>query len=570
MRSIRGRNLARRVRAALTVLALGVLFGSVSGCREPYPQPRLQGAGHREPVRGGIFRYAFDSDIRSLDPHVAYDELSGAVVHMLFDTLVDYAPGTTELTPSLAERWEISPDGLQYTFHLREGVRFHNGRAMTAEDVRLSFERMLDPQRVPCPGTSFYHLIDGFEDFQEHRAAHLRGLEVLDARTVRFRLTQPDQTFLNALALPFAAPIPVEVADALGRDRFGQQPSGTGPFELERWETGSRVVLRRNSHYWQAGRPYLDGIVVETGIARYLQFMRFQRGDLDHVHTASLSTADYMWVHEQPAWRPYVIDRPDISMYALSMNTEKPPWNNVHLRRAVAFAIDREAMARSRNYRIRPLGGIYPPGMPGYDEHLPGAHHYDLARARQEMALAGYANGLPGEHELWVTEGEAGAAYGQLIQADLARIGIHIRLRQASFAVFLATTQRRGAVEMTLSAWSQDYPDPSNFIETLFHSRNIQDENAQNVSFYRNPRLDELLDRARIEPDHERRLEMYREAERIVVADAPWAFMYTVVRTEVNQPYVRGYQMNPVFAHDFRNVWLDLPVRPFTSGGRSR
>jgi ABC-type transport system substrate-binding protein len=540
----------------------------MAACREPYPRPRFRGAGHAEPVRGGTFRYAFDTDIRSLDPHVAYDELSGAAVHMLFDTLVDYAPGTTDLVPSLAERWEQSPDGREYTFHLRPGVRFHHGRALTADDVRRSFERMLDPQRVPCPGTSFYHLIDGFEDFQEHRTPHLRGLEVVDPHTVRFRLTQPDQTFLNAMALPFAAPIAVEVAESLGRDAFAQHPVGAGPFALERWETGSRLVLRRHPHYWRAGEPYLDRIVIETSLARHLQFMRFQRGDLDHVHTTSLSTADYLWVHEQPAWRPYVIDAPDISMYGVAMNCEIPPWNNVHLRRAVAFAIDRESIARSRNYRIRPLGGIYPPGLPGYDPQLPGAHRYDLAIARQEMALAGYAQGLPGEHEFWITEGDAGAVYGQLIQADLARIGIRIRLRQASFAVFLETTQRRGAVPLSLSAWSQDYPDPSNFVETLFHSRNIQQENAQNQAFYRNPQLDALLDRARVEPDHARRLEMYREAERIVVADAPWAFMYYVVKTEVNQPYVRGYQPNPVFAHDFRHVWLDAPYQRFAARER--
>lgn len=549
-----------------TVVGWVLLFAS---CREPYPHPRFRGAGSSHPVRGGTFRYAFDSDVRSLDPHVGYDEYSTSVIRMLFDTLVDYAPGTTELVPSLAERWDVSADGKVYTFHLRPGVRFHHGRVLTAEDVRQSFERMLDPRRIPCPGTSFYHLLEGFEDFQEHRTPHVRGIVVLDPLTVQFRLTQPDQTFLNAMAMPFAAPIPVEVAESLGRDRFGQQPVGTGPFVLARWETGSRLILRRHPHYWRPELPYVDQLVLEISLARHLQFMRFQRGDLDHIHSTSMSTADYLWIHEQPAWRPYVIDAPDISMYGLAMNTEMPPWNNVHLRRAVAFAIDRESVARSRNYRIRPLGGIYPPGLPGHDPNLPGAHRYDLTLARHEMALAGYPNGLPGEVELWVTEGDGGNTYGQLLQADLARIGIRVRLRTASFAVFLDTTQRRGAVAMSFSGWSQDYPDPANFVETLFHSRNIQQENSVNQSFYRNPRLDALLDRARIETDRTRRLEMYREAERMVVADAPWAFLFYPIKTEVNQPYVRNYRINPVFSHDFRTIWLDLPLQRFVSYERA-
>jgi ABC-type transport system substrate-binding protein len=220
-------------------------------------------------------------------------------------------------------------------------------------------------------------------------------------------------------------------------------------------------------------------------------------------------------------------------------------------------------MCRARNNRIRPLGGLYPPGLPGYDPHLPGAQHYDPARAREEMALAGYPNGLPDEQELWLTEGDAGLYYGQLVQADLARIGIRIRLRQASFAVFLETTQRRGAVGLSMSAWSQDFPDPSNFIDTLFHSRSIQSENSQNASFYSNPQLDQLLDRARVEANHDRRIGMYQEAERMLLNDAPWAFLYYPIKTQVTQPYVRGLVPSPVWAHDLREVWLDLPRQRF-------
>jgi len=557
MRSIRRPSIV----GCFTVL---LVLASIA-CRDPYPGPRYRGAGATQPRRGGTFRVATFTDLRSLDPHVAYDETSGEGVHLLFDTLVDYEPGTARLVPSLAERWTVSPDGRTFTFQLRPDVRFHNGRLLVADDVRRSFERMLDPARIPCPGTTFYHLIEGFDDFQNHARSTLRGITVVDAHTVQFTLSEPDQTFLSALALPFAAPVPVELADSMGRDRFAQSPVGTGPFVLERWEMGARLIFRRNPRYWRSDYPHLDRIVLETGIAPHLQFMRFQRGDLDHVDSGGIITADHVWLQRNAAWRPYIENLPDIALWGVAMNTERPPWNNVHLRRAFAFAIDRESLCRSRNNRVRPIGGVYPPELPGYDPTLPGAQRFDPQRAREEMALAGHANGLPGEHLLWVIEGDAGMFYGQQLQADLRRVGINVRLRPASFAVFLENTERRGSAELSLSGWSQDFPDPSNFIDTLFHSRSIQAENSQNQAFYSNPRLDTLLDHARVELDPRRRIEMYRQAERIVVNDAPWAFLYYPVKTEVRQPYVRGYRPSPVWSHEFRPIWLDLPLRRFAA-----
>ncbi|MDP3277792.1 MAG: ABC transporter substrate-binding protein [Deltaproteobacteria bacterium] len=543
---------------------LVLVFVTQFACKEPYTAPRFEGAGSATPVRGGTFRFAFDTDLRTLDPAQAYDELSTAVVRHLFDGLVDYDPTTGEVVPQLAERFEQAADGLSYTFYLRANLRFSDGTILDAHAVARSLERMLDPRKVPCPGTSFYHLLEGADDFAEGRAPHVRGIVVRDARTLVMRLTQRDQTFLNAMAMPFAAPVPTAYAARVGNDHFARNPIGAGPFVLEAWESGSRVVLRRNPNYWDPSRPYLDRIVVELSLARHLQFMRFQRGDMDHATNYTLNTADYLMMTEQRAWRPYLKREPDIAMYGLSMNVEVTPFQNVHLRRAVAFAIDRDSIARSRNYRIVPLGGLYPPGLPGYDAHLPGAHTYDLARARTEMRLAGYPDGYPNEIELWLTEGDAAVMYGQLIQADLRRIGIRIRLRFASFPVYLDTTQRRRAVAMSFAGWNMDFPDPSNFIDTLFHSRNISDEHAQNQSFYANPALDALLDRARIEPNRARRIAMYQEAERMLVTDAPWAFLFASTRIEVEQPYVHRGASSPVYPHEFRNTWLDLPRRPFT------
>jgi peptide/nickel transport system substrate-binding protein len=208
----------------------------------------------------------------------------------------------------------------------------------------------------------------------------------------------------------------------------------------------------------------------------------------------------------------------------------------------------------------------------GYDEDLPGAHYTDLARAREEMAAAGHpvrqqgdewvAEGLEDDEiEFWVGEGDTGRQYGEMAQADLAKIGLKVLIKQVSFPVYLEETGKPGRVRLFLTGWNMDFPDPSNFLDVLFHSKSIAEQNSNNRTFYSNPELDALLDRAKIEPDREARERMYVEAQRMIVADAPWAFMWNDLALEAWQPYVRGYRPSPVFSMDYRDVWLDLPKR---------
>lgn len=567
MRSTRSRSVAWLCLA----LAAGLLAAWPAGCREPHTHPLFRGAGSATPVRGGTFRFAFDSDVETLDPALAKDVVTGIPVKLLFACLVDYAPGSTTVVPALAERWTVAPDGRTYTFHLRPNLRFSNGRAITSEDFRYTWERLLDTRRVPSPWAENLKLVEGYEDYRERRAPRLRGVETPDPRTVVVRLAAPDRTFLHVMAMRFTAVVPREVVARTGDEGFGRGAVGAGPFVLERWEQGARLVFRRNPYYWDAQHVYLDRIVFEISIARHLQFMRFLAGEVEYAHNYSLSTSDYLWVQRTPAWRPYLIRSAGAQIGAFMMNTRMAPFDNVHVRRAVAFAIDRDALCRARNYRITPAWGLYPPSIPGHDPDLPNRQRYDVAEARREMALAGYANGYPREVELWISEGEAGLIYGQLIQADLARIGMRVRLRQAALSVYYASLGRPNTVPLAFDGWVMDYPDPANFIEPNFHSGGIQPENSANHAFYRNPALDALLDRARVEGDATRRIAMYREAEQMLLRDAPWAFVYNAVDLEVMQPYVRNWRPHPVWKFYVGEAWLDLPLQRWAAReGRRR
>jgi len=553
------RNEAVRKAAAVTVVVLLVSAVALAVALAPEPPagPRWAAAGHDGPTRGGTLVVHHESDIRGLDPQRAFDELSFMAIRLLFDGLLDY-DDEGRLVPSLAEALpEQSDDGRTFRFTLRRGIRFHNGRELVADDVRWSLEHMLRPE-TGSPGYSFYKKIAGVEELRQGSAEHIRGIRVLDARTFEITLTDPDQTFLNSMAMTFAYPVAREGYDAPHADA-AQPPPGTGPFRLVEWERGYRLVFRRNDDYWRPGEPNIDRLVFLLNLARGIAAMRFRNGDIDHLH--SLTPADYLFFKRSDAWHPYTVERATGDVYGIAMNCGMPPFDDVHLRRAVAFAIDREGWSRARANRLRPTGQPLPPGLLGYDEALSERQTSDLRRAREEMRLAGHPDGLEDEVDYWLGAGETGRFYGELAMQDLARIGIRLRLKQVSAATYFEETGKRGTAQSLLAGWSQDFPDPADFLDILFHTDSIHDRDSENRAFYSNPELDGLLDEARVEQDRDRRREMYERASNIVAHDAPWAFVFNSLRFEIWQPYVRNYQPNMVWANDYRRVWLDLPRR---------
>lgn len=561
---------SRDTRASLAALGLALaVVVVVYVAVPPVPDgPLFEGAGapDERPTRGGTFVFHHESDIRGLDPQVTYDEISAMALKLLFEGLLDY-DDELNLVPRLAEALpEQSEDGLEYTFRLRRGVRFHNGRELEAEDVRWSMEHMLHPD-TGSPGTVFFENIDGVTAYRAGDASHVSGITVVDPTTVRFRLARADQTFLNAMAMTFAYPVPRENYEA-HPDDVTRHPVGTGAFLLESWEPGVRLTFVRNPDFFIPGQPYVDRMVYELNLVRGPAFMRFQAGDLDHIHRTT--PTDYLWITRQPRWAPYTVTHPLLDVWGLGMNNELSPFDDVHVRRAVSLAVDRSRWRRARANRMFLTGQPIPAGIAGYDEAMPNAHHFDLERAREEMALAGHpvtregdvwvAEGVS-EVEMWVGEGDTGRAYGELTQQDLAQIGIAVTLRQVAFPIYLQETGRRRTVALFLAGWSADFPDASNFLDILFHSRSIHDEASENRTFYSNPALDALLDRARIEPDRAARVALYRDASRIVVDDAPWGFIFSSVQLEAWQPYVRGYRPHAVWSQLYRDVWLDEPRR---------
>src|ERR1700727_3142085 len=247
-------------------------------------------------LSGGLATFARADDMATLDPAIGYDWQNWSMINSLFSRLVDYKFGTTEIVPSLADSWTISPDGLVYTFKLSPKAKFTNGRNVTAADVKYSIERSVNP-KTQGPAGGFFHSIIGQDKMADGSATTIAGIETPDDSTIKFTLTQPDATFLNVLALNFASVVPKEVVEAEGAD-FGKKPVGWGAFKLDAWLPGERLVFSRNADYFR-DRPYLDGFRVEFGQDPLVPLLRLQKGEVD-IAGDGIPPAKYLEIKNSP------------------------------------------------------------------------------------------------------------------------------------------------------------------------------------------------------------------------------------------------------------------------------
>lgn len=539
------------MRAAAIVLAL------VAACGSSDRGPRYRAAGATTPQRGGTLRWSMVQQVRTLDPAIAYDEITAYFTHALFDTLVGYEgadpdqPGSgLTIVPHLAEAWTISDDHLVYTFTLRPGIAFSDGQPVVAGDFVYGLERVLTTSDSPYP--AFLDDIAGAKDLVAGKAKTCAGLRAIDDRHLEIRLTRPYAGFLYLLAMSFTTPQKRAWVEGAG-DQLRRRVLGTGPWILTAWDEGQRLELARNPRYWDRSRPLLDGQVILENIPRDTAFLMFEAGDLDVVDR--LPGPVYTWIQTRDDWRPFVHASSAMNVYGERMNVTRKPFDDVRVRRAMNYALNKDHVVRLLAGGATPAHGLLPPGLFGRDATLT-PYPYDPDRARALLAEAGYPDGF--DIEYVTIKDDDSEKLAASMQADLARVGVRMKVTLMSFATYLSAVGRPDGPSFSYSAWFADFPDPSNFIDTRFHSRQIAKENSNNDSFYANPALDTLIDAARLEGDPTRRAAMYRQIERVLYDDAPWIWSYHRKFVEVTQPYVRGYQPHPVWVRAYEDAWLDL------------
>ncbi len=529
---------------SLAVIALLV------ACNPQDRGPRWKAAGATSPREGGTLRFASRDSIRTLDPTIAYDEISLYPMTALFATLVGYGQHDLELGPELAERWELVDGGTTYRFWLRPGITYSTGQPIVAADFEFALERALTT--ADSPFGSMLTDVVGAADVLAGKLPNCPGIVAVSDRELVIRLVRPAPAFLYVLALKFAAPQRADHLAAAGV-QIRSRPLASGPYELAIWDEGSRILLRRNPTYWNPTRGHIAQIEMLENIAVDTQFLMFERGELDAI--SRLSPPDYLWITSEPSWKPYVLHTTPMTTQGSRMSVNAKPFDDRRVRQALNYAVNKDHQIKLTNGNAIASHGLLPPGMSGRDETL-APYPYDPARARALLAEAGYPNGFTAVYtSISAPDVEM---LSMSIQSDLAAVGVKIELATMSLNTYGIAIGKPGGPVFGFNAWVGDFPDPTNFLDAKFHSRSITPENSPNDARYSNPELDTLLDAARTDLDPVSRAATYRRAEQILYEDAPWIWGIHGLSTEVTQPYVRNYTPSPVWFCDFTYAWLDL------------
>ena len=484
---------------------------------------------------GGSITVTYKDDVATLDPAIGYDWQNWSMIKSLFDGMMDYVPGTTTLRPGLAESYALSEDGLTYTFRLRPGVKFHNGREMTADDVKYSLDRVTNPA-THSPGAGFFGSIAGYDAAGD---AGLSGVKVIDPLTVEITLSRPDATFLHVMALNFASVVPKEAVEAAGDD-FGKQPVGTGAYKLAEWTLGQRLVFEKNADYWRAGVPYLDSVVFEVGQEPVVALLRLQNGEVD-VPGDGIPPAKFQEVMADPAQAERVVVGGQLHTGYITLNVTTPPFDKVEVRKAVNMAINKDRIVQIINGRAVPATQPLPPSMPGYTAGYAG-YAYDVEGAKALLAEAGVADGF--ETDLYVMNTDPNPRIAQAIQQDLAAIGIKANIQSLAQANVIEAGGA-GTAPMIWSggmAWIADFPDPSNFYGPILGCAGAV-EGGWNWSKFCDAALDAKATEADSMADPAKvadRMALWSDVYMGVMEQAPWVPVFNEERYTMKSPRMGG------------------------------
>lgn len=501
-----------------------------------------------------VLVFARGGDSESLDPGSTTDGESSRVTRQVLEGLLDFDKESFELKPGLAYDWDVSDDGLTYTFHLEEGVTFHDGTDFNAEAVKTNFERWADPEHEYAFTDEGYVYSMYGTMFGGHKGddGHvIEEIEVVDDHTIEFHLKRPLGFFLQNMGMTYFAITSPAALEEYGPE-INENPIGTGPFKLVSWTKDDSVVLEKFEDFRKDGLPKLDRVIFEVIPDNAARLIALRSGDIDIMD--GLNPDDAAAVEAESGLELHA--RAENNFGYLGFNVQKEPLDNKTLRHAISHAIDREAIvdALYAGYGV-PAVNPLPPSYLGYNDEVEG-FPYDVEKAKELLAEAGYEDGL--EIELWTMP--VARPYmpdpetvSEIVQNNLAEIGVDVTIVREEWAPYLEKTMN-GDHQMYMLGWSGTNGDPDYFLSSLLHGSNVGESNRE---FYQNDEVDQLLDEAKVAVDQDERAELYKEAQAIIAEDAP---MVTLVHSQpvmATTSQVKNYVPHPSTSESLEEVELE-------------
>ncbi len=483
----------------------------------------------------GYLVAALNADIQTADVQKTSKDYE--VPFNIFDRLVDVevdADGNSKIVPSLAESWDISDDGLEYTFHLRQGVKFHNGNDFTAEDVVYTFHRLLTVEGGV--NTEFIDQIKGADELLAGETDTLEGVEVVDDYTIKVTLKEPFAGFLASISSPGVSIYDSEATEAAG-DQFGMDPAvtvGTGPFEFASWSFNNQLVLTRNEDYWK-GASELPGVVIKIIPDTETQSMMFESGELDILDLDYAADSVDRFTETYP---DQIVQGPRVGIVYFTMNFNKEPFQDVRVRKAVQMSIDRQAILDALyGGRGQVEQGIFPHGLIGFNPDQEEIK-YDPEAAKALLAEAGYADGFDMEIAADSSASDTMTMALEIVSDQLAEVGINAEIKNYDESTWLET-RKSGELGSFMSTWSADYNDPDNFIYTFFG--NEEKTKIRSIN-YPDTEVMERVAKARTIVNEDERLAEYKALEeKIVHEDAAWVPMFSRLHLFAVSKRVQGF-----------------------------
>ena len=501
----------------LSIITLSILLCILAGCKT-----------HQHPGKK-IFHYNEQAGIASLDPAFAKNQSIMWAVHQLYNTLVE-VDENMQMKPSLAKSWDISADNLNFIFHLRTDVYFHDdpafvnnkGRLLTATDVAYSFSRIMD-KNTASPGAWIFN----------NRVDALQPFTALNDSTFQLKLTRPFQPILGILSMQYCSVVAKETVEKYGSN-FRSHPVGTGPFAFVAWEEGQALVLKKNKHYFEKDSsgyalPYIDGIKVSFFDGKATEFLEFQQNRLDFINDIEASFKDEILTKTgnlKKGWEgklllqkhPYLnIEYLGILVDSNNALVKQSPLRLQKIRQAINYGFDRKKMMLYLRNSIGTAAesGFVPTGLPSFDSNLVKGYHYDAAKAKQLLAEAGFPNGenLPVIKLLTIPVYADLAGY---IANELLQAGIKVQVETVQKSLLLEQTSKSQALFFR-GSWIADYPDAENYL-SVFYSKNPA---PPNYTRYHNDAFDLLYEKANREKSDSIRYKLYQQMDQLIINDAP-------------------------------------------------